>query len=86
MSRTRQPCQQPPGPAQRPACHPLTATAALVWNGDLPRPLQQILFDTADGVTPPPASSPPAAAWPGAANPLPNWWAKGLPVSRTPGT
>ena len=26
------------------------------------RPLQQILFDTADGVTPPPASSPPAAA------------------------
>jgi len=43
-----------------------------VWNGDLPRPLQQILFDTADGVTLPPASSPPAAAWPGAANPLPN--------------
>jgi DNA-binding transcriptional LysR family regulator len=35
------------------AGHPLTATAALVWNGDLPRPLQQILFDTADGVTPP---------------------------------
>jgi hypothetical protein len=32
--------------------HPLTATAALVWNGDLPRPLQQILFDTADVVTP----------------------------------
>jgi DNA-binding transcriptional LysR family regulator len=30
---------------------PLTATAALVWNGDLPRPLQQILFDTAEGVT-----------------------------------
>ena len=30
--------------------HPLTATAALVWSGDLPRPLQQILFDTADGV------------------------------------
>jgi hypothetical protein len=47
------------------AGHPLTATAALVWNGDLPRPLQQILFDTADGVTPPPASSPPAAARPG---------------------
>jgi hypothetical protein len=22
-----------------------------VWNGDLPRPLQQILFDTADGAT-----------------------------------
>jgi hypothetical protein len=32
--------------------HPLTATAALAWNGDLPRPLQQILFDTADGLTP----------------------------------
>jgi hypothetical protein len=37
------------------AGHPLTATAALVWHGDLPRPLQQILFDTADGV--PPASA-----------------------------
>ena len=34
------------------ADRPLTATAALVWNGDLPRPLQQILFDTADGATP----------------------------------
>jgi DNA-binding transcriptional LysR family regulator len=43
------------------AGHPLTATAALVWNGDLPRPFQQILFDTADGVTAPQASSPPAA-------------------------
>jgi hypothetical protein len=32
--------------------HPLTATAALVWNGDLPRPLQQMLFETADGITP----------------------------------
>jgi DNA-binding transcriptional LysR family regulator len=29
---------------------PLTATAALAWSGDLPRPLQQVLFDTADGV------------------------------------
>jgi hypothetical protein len=29
--------------------HPLVATAGLVWNTDLPRPLQQILFDTADG-------------------------------------
>ena len=47
------------------AGHPLTATAALVWNGDLPRPLQQILFDTADGMTPPPPSPPPAAARPG---------------------
>jgi DNA-binding transcriptional LysR family regulator len=36
---------------------PLTATAALVWNGDLPRPLQQILFDTADGPTPPAPAS-----------------------------
>jgi DNA-binding transcriptional LysR family regulator len=32
--------------------HPLTATAALVWSGDLPRPLQQILFDVADGIAP----------------------------------
>jgi DNA-binding transcriptional LysR family regulator len=43
------------------AGHPLTATAALVWHGDLPRPLQQILFDTADGVTPPPPASLPRA-------------------------
>jgi hypothetical protein len=35
------------------AGRPLTAAAALVWNGDLPSPLQQILFDTADGATPP---------------------------------
>jgi DNA-binding transcriptional LysR family regulator len=27
----------------------LTATAGLVWNGDLPRQVQQLLFDTADG-------------------------------------
>jgi hypothetical protein len=33
--------------------HPLTAMAALVWSGDLPRPLQQILFDAADGIAPP---------------------------------
>jgi DNA-binding transcriptional LysR family regulator len=37
--------------------HPLTATAALVWNGGLPRPLQQILLDTGDALTrPAPAS------------------------------
>jgi hypothetical protein len=30
----------------------LTATASLVWNGDLPRQLQQVLFDTADGIGP----------------------------------
>jgi len=44
------------------ADHPLTATAALVWNDDLPRPLQQILFDTADGPAPPKATSPPATS------------------------
>jgi hypothetical protein len=33
--------------------HPLTATAALVWNADLPRPLQQMLFETADSLTAP---------------------------------
>jgi hypothetical protein len=39
--------------------HPLTATAALVWSGDLPRPLQQILFDVADGIaSPDPGSEP----------------------------
>src|SRR5579859_3758966 len=32
---------------------PLTATAALVWSGDLPRILQQILFDTAESITSP---------------------------------
>ncbi|SRR5712691_3609220 len=31
---------------------PLTATAALAWSGDLPRHLQQVLFDTADGIPP----------------------------------
>jgi hypothetical protein len=30
---------------------------ALVWNGDLPRPLQQILFETADDLTPPAPAS-----------------------------
>jgi len=33
--------------------HPLTASAALVWSGDLPRPLQQMLFDIADSLTEP---------------------------------
>ncbi len=28
----------------------LTAVAGLVWSGDLPRPLQQVLFDTADSI------------------------------------
>ena len=44
------------------AGQPLIATAALVWSGDLPRPLQQILFDTADGTVPPKATSPPATS------------------------
>jgi hypothetical protein len=30
--------------------HPLTATAALVWHGDLSRPLQQALFDAAESI------------------------------------
>jgi DNA-binding transcriptional LysR family regulator len=30
--------------------HPLSATAGLAWSGDLPRQLQQVLFDTADGI------------------------------------
>jgi DNA-binding transcriptional LysR family regulator len=29
---------------------PLTGTAGLVWSGDLPRELQQVLFDTADTI------------------------------------
>jgi hypothetical protein len=29
----------------------LTATAAVAWSGDLPRHLQQVLFDTADTTT-----------------------------------
>jgi len=33
--------------------HPLTASAALVWSGALPRPLQQMLFETADSLTAP---------------------------------
>jgi hypothetical protein len=30
---------------------PLTATAAIAWSGDLPRHLQQVLFDTAEGAS-----------------------------------
>jgi DNA-binding transcriptional LysR family regulator len=33
--------------------HPLTAAAALVWSSDLPRLLQQMLFDMADSLTEP---------------------------------
>jgi len=32
---------------------PLRATAALAWSDDLPRPLQQILFDTAESIPSP---------------------------------
>jgi DNA-binding transcriptional LysR family regulator len=35
---------------------PLAATAALVWSGDLPRTLQQILFDTAESIISPGAA------------------------------
>jgi DNA-binding transcriptional LysR family regulator len=38
--------------------HPLTASAALAWSSDLPRPLQQMLFDTADRLTDPTHSQP----------------------------
>jgi DNA-binding transcriptional LysR family regulator len=34
---------------------PLTASGVLVWSGELPRPLQQILFETADSLTRPPS-------------------------------
>lgn len=30
--------------------HPFTATAVLAWSVDLPRQLQQVLFDTADSI------------------------------------
>ena len=33
---------------------PLTALAALAWNGELPRPLQQIFFEVADSLAPAP--------------------------------
>jgi hypothetical protein len=41
--------------------HPLTASAALAWSGDLPRPLQQMLFQIADNLTTP---APPRPAEP----------------------
>ena len=37
---------------------PLAATAALVWSGDLPRTLQQILFDTAESIMSPDPARP----------------------------
>lgn len=53
ITRNASPAEAGPGDMVRVSIdgHPLTATAALVWNGDLPRLLQQILFDTADGLT-----------------------------------
>jgi hypothetical protein len=33
--------------------HPLMVTAALVWSEELPRPLQQILFDAAESIPAP---------------------------------
>ena len=47
--------------------HLLTASAALVWSGDLPRPLQQMLFQTADNLTTPPPPQPAELASPTAA-------------------
>jgi DNA-binding transcriptional LysR family regulator len=38
---------------------PLTATAVVAWSGDLPRQLQQVLFDTADAGIP--LAGPPSA-------------------------
>jgi hypothetical protein len=40
---------------------PLTATAVVAWSGDLPRRLQQVLFDTADAGFSPAYPSPVAA-------------------------
>jgi hypothetical protein len=31
--------------------HPVTASAAVVWSGDLPRPLQQMLFEAAEALS-----------------------------------
>ena len=31
--------------------HPLAAIACLVWSADLPRQLQQVLFDTAETIS-----------------------------------
>ena len=39
--------------------HPLTASAAPVWSGDLPRLLQHMPFQAADSLTTPAPRSPP---------------------------
>jgi DNA-binding transcriptional LysR family regulator len=41
--------------------HPLTASAALVWSGDLPRPLQQMLFDAAESLSADPSLAAPSS-------------------------
>jgi hypothetical protein len=43
-----------------PQHHPLTASAALVWSGDLPRALQQMLFDAAENLSAVPSLAAPA--------------------------
>jgi hypothetical protein len=40
--------------------HPPTASAALVWSGDLPRPLQQMFFDAAERLSAAPSLAAPA--------------------------
>src|SRR5262249_7062529 len=71
------------------AGHPLTATAALIWNGDLPRQLQQILFDTADGLTPahaPRLATTPCPAPPAPPRPIPWGFPTHTPaLARSPG-
>jgi hypothetical protein len=47
--------------------HPLTASAALAWSGDLPRPMQQMLFETADNPTTPAPPQPAEPVSPAAA-------------------
>jgi hypothetical protein len=42
---------------------PLTASAVLVWNGDLPGPLQQMLFETADSLAAPRRPQPAELVW-----------------------
>ena len=51
IARSSRPMESPPAAAPVLQRHPLIASAALVRNGDLPRPPQQMLFDTADSMT-----------------------------------
>jgi DNA-binding transcriptional LysR family regulator len=68
---------------------PLAATAGLVWNSDLPRPLQQVLFDTADAIIEPFSSwslGTGTEAWPAAhhAGPLLQQISSGQPSPARP--